>query len=112
MITNPQTPLSQVHFTEAEASSLIGSRIETGSAFSSIPSGTCGVVKGMKGIEGGYAVTVEWDRPKRQKLYYATFLDLSFNLSLFRSDPPRTHVLTKSQFLRLSKSAGFPKEEG
>jgi len=108
MLANHKLSMKTDRFTKAEATALLGTRIEAAYGFPSVPAGTSGTVKRIKSGDDGYAVTVEWDSPIRRKQYYASVLDFSFNVSLLRPEPHVTDDFTKDEFARLTKPASLP----
>lgn len=103
MLAHRESAMIEDQFTRAEATSLIGTRLQAAHDFPSVPAGACGTVVRVRSLEDGYGLVVRWDRPKRRKQYYAQVLDFSFNVSLLRSEPQVTDDFTKAELSRLTR---------
>ena len=78
----------------------MGERVEALSDFPSVPAGTWGkVIRCRKVDSDDWVVCVEWALPRKQSQYFATILNVSFNLQT-RSNPV-TDEFSKDEFERL-----------
>jgi hypothetical protein len=92
--------MKPVFFTESEARSHIGERVEAKSDFPSVPAGTIGKVAGTKKAQSeGWLLRVEWGLPRKASQYFATIVNVSFNLQL--QSAPVTDEFSKDEFQRL-----------
>ena len=87
-------------FTESEAHSHVGERVEALSDFPSVPAGTVGKVVRARKIESDrWVVCVEWALPQKRSQYFATVVTVSFN---FQTTSRRvTDEFSKNEFERL-----------
>jgi hypothetical protein len=87
-------------FTESEAHSHVGERVEALSDFPSVPAGTVGVVVRARKIESdSWVVCVEWALPRKRSQYFATVVTVSFNFQT--TSHPVTDEFSKNEFERL-----------
>jgi hypothetical protein len=92
--------MRQTFFSELEARAHVGDHVEALADFPSVPAGTPGhVVRARRLDSERWIVRVEWDVPRRQSQYFATFIHYSFNFQT-RSGPVADEF-TKDEFERL-----------
>jgi len=93
-------PMKPVFFSESEARSHIGERVEARSDFPSVPAGTVGKVASTRKVEpDAWVLHVEWALPREQTQYFATVVNVSFNFQTQAA--PVTDDFSKDEFQRL-----------
>jgi hypothetical protein len=92
--------MNPVLFTESEARSHVGERVEARSDFPSVPAGTMGMVARAKKVESdGWVLRVKWVLPRTQRQYFASVVNVSFNIQT--QSAPVTDEFSKDEFQRL-----------
>ena len=90
----------RVYFTQEEAKTLVGIKVEALAPFPSVPKGSIGeVVKALPYADHYFVVEVRWDVTRPRSFYNIMIWGLSFNV--FRQ---RKHVIDdfcKSEFFEL-----------
>ena len=87
-------------FSESEARSRVGSRVEAVRDFPSVPAGTPGkVVRARKLDSDRWVVRVEWRLPRKASVYFATIANLSLNY--LKQSEPVTDEFNKDELERL-----------
>ena len=92
--------MKPVFFTESEAQSHVGERVEARSDFPSVPAGTVGIVAGTRKVEpDAWVLRVKWALPRKQSQYFATIVNVSFNFQTQAA--PVIDDFSKDEFQRL-----------
>ena len=95
--------MNPVFFSESEARSHVGERVEARSDFPSVPAGTLGKVAATRRVEPeGWALRVEWALPRKRSQYFATLVNISFNFQT--QSAAVTDDFSKDEFQRLVSS--------
>ena len=78
----------------------MGERVEARSDFPSVPAGTMGRVSCTRKVESdGWVLRVQWALPRKQKQYFASVVNVSFNFQT--QSAPVTDEFSKDEFERL-----------
>ena len=78
----------------------MGECVEARSDFPSVPAGTMGRVASTKKVESdGWVLRVKWAVPRKQRQYFATIVNVSFNFQT--QSAPVTDEFSKDEFQRL-----------
>ena len=78
----------------------MGEHVEAKWDFPSVPAGTIGRVAGTRKVDSdGWVLRVEWALPKQRSQYFATVLNVSFNLQTEAA--PVMDEFSKDEFQRL-----------
>lgn len=96
------------HFTQAEASALIGKTFESVVEFSGVPKGTRGqVIAADAGGLGHWDVVIEWDLPKRPSNHYEVLHEGERVLVIQTGKPLRDWFdkMELAQFMRVVENA-------
>ncbi len=87
-------------FSESEARSYVGERVEARSDFPSVPAGTIGRVASTRKVKSDdWVLQVEWALPRKRSQYFATIVNISFNFQT--QSAAVTDDFSKDEFQRL-----------